>query len=433
MSSTDSAPVVAPFRGHTCSDLYKAIFEADAPEQVVRQLPVQSLFMIIKQRGIESCTDLLLMASLEQCKLISDFDLWHADALNEEVLWGWLALTDDTDSLELLQKLVKFIDLKLLAVLIGKYAEVQVFEDPSEQPPGPGFHTPDNGSTWVGIKTENPDHHFLLARLLALIFESNAELFYQLIAIPSVATISMLEEEAYIERTKRLAAEGIPEPEIAASIHAPYSVLEAQGVLKAGKRSQVIEDIRSIEPMIYEARATRLFAELLRRVEDHESIEMEFTYIMNAAVVRWGIDFAEQERVLELAEQVKGAINLGLERLIADGTTTVLEAYNALGLGPLFRLGMTELMALRSRARKIPLELADKVKDADPVLFSTLACAREAFPAMPMFLNEDGSIVDSGASGASGVDISGSLQPGTRPIESLQAIKSVSSLLDKLA
>ena len=146
--------------------------------------------------------------------------------------------------------------------------------------------------------------------------------------------------------------------------------------------------------------------------------------------MRWGIDFAEQERVLELAEQVKGAINLGLERLIADGTTTVLEAYNALGLGPLFRLGMTELMALRSRARKIPLELADKVKDADPVLFSTLACAREAFPAMPMFLNEDGSIVDSGASG---VDISGSLQPGTRPIESLQAIKSVSSLLDKLA
>ena len=50
---------------------------------------------------------------------------------------------------------------------------------------------------------------------------------------------------------------------------------------------------------------------------------------------------------------------------------------------------------------------------------------------MPMFLNEDGSVVDS--SGASGGDISGSLQPGTRPIESLQAIKSVSSLLDKLA
>ena len=422
MSSTDSAPVVAPFRGHTCSDLYKAIFEADAPEQVVRQLPVQSLFMIIKQRGIESSTDLLLMASLEQCKLISDFDLWHADALNEEVLWGWLALTDDTDSLELLQKLVKFIDLKLLAVLIGKYAEVQVFDEPSEQPPGPGFHTPDNGSTWVGIKTENPDHHFLLARLLALIFESNAELFYQLIAIPSVATISMLEEEAYIERTKRLAAEGIPEPEVAASIHAPYSVLEARSVLKAGKRSQVIEDIRSIEPMIYEARATRLFAELLRRVEDHESIEMEFTYIMNGAIVRWGVDFTNHELVLELAEQVKGAINIGLERMEKGCEISVLQAFERLGLGKLYRLGLTELMALRTKARKMPLDGVGDLQESDPVLFSVLACAREAFPVMPIFLANDGSVQQEG----------GILESGHRPIDTAQDSETVVRLLDTI-
>ena len=179
MSVVDSK-ALAHFRGHSCRDLYKAIFEADAPEQLVRQLPTQTLFMIVKSVGLPSAAELISMASLEQCRLLSDFDLWNGDSLNEAALWEWLALTDEVESLELLQKLVKFVDLKLFAILFGKYIEVKIFDDPTEQPPGEGFHTPDRGATWIGIKTEDPDKHFLLARLLALIFESSAELFYRL-------------------------------------------------------------------------------------------------------------------------------------------------------------------------------------------------------------------------------------------------------------
>lgn len=421
MSPPDTAPVAVPFRGHTCRELYRAIFDADAPEQVVRQLPSQSLFMVVKERGLESSADLLGMASLEQCRLLSDFDLWHGDVLNEESLWGWLAITDETDSLELLQKFIKFIDLKIIAVLIARYVDVKVFDEPTEQAPGPGFHTPDKGSTWIGIKTENPDHHFLLARLLALIFESSAEVFYQLLATQSVATVSMLEEEAFIERTKRLAAEGIPDAELSASVHAPLSLAEARREIEERAPHKVIEDIRSIEPLVYEARATRLFAELLRTVGDHDALEMEFTFIMNAAVVRWGVDFSDQPKVLELAEQVKGAINLALERVTKDGDGSVLSAYTALGLGKLYRLGLTELMALRSRARKVPLEAAEKLRDADPVVFSALACAREALPTMPLFLNEDGSVAEE----------QGVLAPGVKPIASLKALAAVSSLVER--
>jgi hypothetical protein len=297
MGSSENAPVVAPFRGHTCRELYKAIFEADAPEQMVRQLPTQSLFMVIKQRGLVSCADLISMASLEQCRLLMDFDLWEGDKLNEAALWEWLALTDESDSLEILQKIIKFIDLKLLAILIGRYVEVKIFEEPTDQQPGPGFHTPDKGSTWIGITTEDADHHFLLARLLALVFESSAELFYQLMSTSSVATVSMLEEESYGERLKRLAAEGIPEPEVAAEIHAPFSYVEARREIVENAHTKPIEDIRSIEPLVYEGRATRFFAELMRKVADHDAIEMEFTYIMNrrTAFLSW------QSRLRELS------------------------------------------------------------------------------------------------------------------------------------
>jgi hypothetical protein len=422
MNSGDSK-AVAHFRGHSCRDLYKAIFEADAPEQIVRQLPPQALFMVVKNAGLASAAELISMASLEQCRLLTDFDLWQGDVLNEEVLWEWLSLTDETESLELLQKIVKFMDLKLLAILIGKYVEVKVFEEPTEQPPAAGSHTPDKGFTWIGIKTEDADKHFLLARLLALIFESSAELFYQLISIMSVATTSMLEEESYQERMKRMAAEGVPEPEVAALMHAPLSLAEARSDLSSAAKKHVVEDIRGIEPLIYEARTSRLFADLVRDVADREELEMEFTYLMNGAVVRFGVDFSNQDLVLDLAEKVKGAINIGLEKITNDCKLSVTEVHSKLGLGKLYRLGLTELMAIRTKARKTPLDGVGALNDSDPVLFSTLACAREAFPEMPIFLKNDGTVEQEG----------GSLPAGHRSFDTMQGVASVHSLLDKIA
>lgn len=417
----DTAPVAAPFRGHTCRELYKAIFEAEAPEQMVRQLPVQSLFMVIKQMGLSSCCDLITMASLEQCRLLTDLDLWHGDTLNEDALWEWLALTDEADSLEVLQKVVKCLDLKLVAILIGKYVESQTFEEPTDQPPGPGFHTPDKGHTWIGITTENPDHHFLIARLLALIFETSAELFYQLLQTPGVATLSMLEEESFQERAKRLAAEGVPEPEVAAGIHAPYSLADAKRDLASRERGRVIEDVRAVEPLLYEARATRLFAELLRRVSDHEAIEMEFTYLLNAAVVRFGVDFSDQEQVLLLCEKMKGAINLALEKLTRDSEGSVVDVYQVLGLQKLYRLGLTDLLSVRTQARKISLEEAEALKDSDNPLFSVIACAREPFPCMPLCVDDSGKVLEE----------AGTLPSGVRPIESPIALATVRRALEE--
>ena len=421
MSQADSK-AVAHFRGHTCRDLYKAIFDAESPEQVVRQLPAQSLYMVVKSAGLQSSSDIIMMASLEQSRLLMDFDLWTGDVLNEEAVWEWLSLTDETESLEVLQRFMKIVDLKLLALLIGRYVEVKVFEEPTEQPPGPGFHTPDKGFTWIGIKTEDANKHFLLARLLALIFESSAELFYQLISIMGVATVSMLEEESYQERMKRLAAEGVPEPEVAAAIHAPYSLVEAKGELSDGAGKVVVQDIRCVEPLIYEARATKLFADLIRDCSDREELEMEFTYILNGAVVRWGIDFSNQESVFDLAERIKGAINLALERLIVATSLSVKGVHGTLGLGKLYRLGITELMALRTKARKMPLDGVGGLKDSDPGLFGALACAREAFPVMPLYLNDDGSLDQQ----------EGSLAAGHRPFATVRGVETVGVLLDRV-
>ena len=423
MSSFPPPAVGTAFRGYSCRELHRAIFDSEAPEQVIRQLPAQALFMVVRHLGLSGAADIISLASIEQVRLLSDFDLWNRDTINEDHVWEWLALTDETDSLDLLQKVVKCVDLKVLSVMFSRYTDVQIFSEPTEQPPGPGFHTPDKGYTWVGIKVEDADKHFLLARLLALIFETSAELYYQLLSIPSVATVSMLEEESFVERSKRLAAEGIPEPELAASVHAPYSLAEAVKEVKdfTGSRTTV-EDIRAVEPFLYESRASRFLSILLRDVRDHEEIEMEFTFLMNAAIVRFSVDFCEQDRVLALTDKVKGAINIGFEKLSNETKLTVKELYLALGLGKIYRLGFAELMSLRAFARKASQEKIEENKDK-PEVFSTLACAREAFPEMPLFLKDDGTVETSDA---------GSITQGQRAIESMQAVASIRNLLSAM-
>jgi hypothetical protein len=154
---------------------------------------------------------------------------------------------------------------------------------------------------------------------------------------------------------------------------------------------------------------------------DRDAVEMEFTYLMNAAVVRFGVDYSEQDKVLMLAEQVKGAINIALERLV--GEASIKEVYEKLGLGKLYRLGLTELMALRRKSLKVAVEKIEKLSHDDKVLFSLVACIRESFPAIPACLNDDGSRVE---------HEDGSLPSGSRPLETVVAVETVSRLIDSL-
>jgi len=152
----------------------------------------------------------------------------------------------------------------------------------------------------------------------------------------------------------------------------------------------------------------------------HDVLAMEFTYLVNAAIVRFGVDFGDQESVLFLCQKIKGAVNIGLEKVLTEDSHSLESVYTTLGLEKLYRLGLTELMALRTTARKVTLEQAESFKDSDTSLFSIVACAREPFPCMPMFLEDDGSVSDE----------EGALPTGERAIETLAGVRAVGNLLD---
>ena len=407
-------------RGLTSSNCIQRVFEAEVPEQYVRTLPAQALYLAIKRQGLESSKDIIDIATLEQCRLFLDFDLWEMDRFCEDNFWEWLSLADEEEGLKHLEKLLKFIDLRLIALIAAKYIRVEIFDDGNDTPPAPGFHTPDKGFTWIQVHSLDPTRIFHLNRFLALIFERDAELFYQLISIPQVSTVSMLEEETYLDRTKRLESEGVPEKEFATELTKGIPPYTVRDLLASNPVRKAVNDIPAVEPLLYDSAVVQPLGSLLSQVRELDEFGSELTLLMNASIVRWSVPFHEVDTVQFLSEKVKGAINIGIEAVVKLSDLPLRDLYEFLGLQKLFQFGLWHLYELRRFARNIPIKHLEP-QSIDAESFSLIACTREDFPEMPLFFRPDGTIESR----------DGTIPTGSKAIEHLDEIETLRKYLEK--
>jgi hypothetical protein len=359
-------------------EIAQAIFKGDVPEQMIRQLPAQTLYLVAKQNGIGSSGDLIEFAQVEQIRLLLDFDLWKQDTFDEESFWEWLAVhgEDEDNGLEITQKILKCIDLKLISLIIARYVQIVVNEEPSDAPPAPGYFTPDKGSTWIGFSIEDGTKQFQLGRLLALIFETKAELFYQLIAVAQTQTQTILEEESYLDKQRRLSGEGIPDSDYAHAVHLPLSRDSALQELSQEPARPAL-DIPVSEPLLYIESTLQPLVSLAEQYSGDETFESELTLIMNSALVVFHINFNTPKDVFDLTAQVRGALNIGLHVLTQEGEISADDLYRKLGLQKIYRVGFTALLDLQKRARKmlrieqngaVPTAILEKIASAFPRL-----------------------------------------------------------------
>ncbi|RMG42546.1 MAG: hypothetical protein D6719_06200 [Candidatus Dadabacteria bacterium] len=411
---------LVPF-GASSTTLLKQILADSNPEKLVRSLPAQTLHLIIQDVGMEDALEIIESATIQQRQLVLDFELWKKDRLYEEQIWKWLQLTGGKEDLALLQQLLKSIDLKIVAFLIAKYVNIIVCEEPTETPPQKGYYTPDKGSTWISINISDADKHFALARLMALIFETDAELFYQLLAIPGVATPSQLEEESYQERIKRLSAEGIPDQDLAAEINSPLS--PDQAIKSSNSEVNEAEALlpRSIAPLIFERSNYPFLNELSKESSIRDDLESELTLILNAALIHWSVSFADRTQVALLLSKVRGAINLGLDILSVTYGILPLDAYQSLKLQGIYRCGLSEIIYLRKCALGVSQQSIETHEQQQAVK-ELLDALLEQFPCIPAFFNSDGSFIED----------NGKLLTGRKAITSYSELKSLKHILTSL-
>jgi hypothetical protein len=367
------------FCGLNSRSLAKAIFNADVPEKFIQTIPAQSLYLTVKYNGLASSADLLEIATLKQCRLLIDFDCWQNGNFNEDNFWEWLAITDATSSLIILEKLVRFIDLKLIAMLIAKYVRCVVQEEPTDHPPGASFYTPDKGYTWLNLEIEDSTRQFLLGRLLALIFETDPELFYQLIAIPNVTTCSMLEEDSFQDRQRRLSEEGIPDDQLAFELNSPLTIFEAEKLLGSSLVCEIPRAQYAIQPLIYDQILLEPLSSLFQEAQLVSDLESELTMLINAAIVYWKINFEKSDDLNILTQQVKGTINIGLQALEQSNHNPLIDTYKSLGLAKIYRVGLSQLANLKKLALQIRSQLKT-IPDLDPAYKAQIEAACHPFP-----------------------------------------------------
>lgn len=400
------------------SSLIKQIYDAENPVAFTRGIPAQRLFLAVKERGLESSIEILEMASREQFQLMLDFDLWSYDSFEESQIWSWLELTDSTEDLTILQKVLHSLDPKLIALLISRYLEVIVMEEATEQPPADGFHTPDKGATWMRSTIEDEHQDFLFKRLLAMIFETSAELFYQLINIPSVSTQTVIEEESYQEKNKRLLAEGFPDDEWAAELNAPLPIVKAIQKIQHKEIVGSVGDLHSVPAFSHSHSIPQPLKGFLQEVGQTEETQQEMTLICNSALIHFRIPTWEQEQVSTTLEQVRGALNIGLTALKSMTEASSQDLIESLGMRGIYQVGLSRLYTLRNRARRVSEEQCR----GEPTLLTLLEGLQQRIPMLPAFIDESGLAHE----------VDGKLESGFRPIETVGDVEVAEHLISQL-
>lgn len=375
-----------PLHSHiTAKRVLSCLYESPSIETAVKALPSQVFYALIQENGISECLDIIELASTEQIRACLDFDIWDKDSISEEKLLLWLMLSNEEGGLEIQQKIIKSIDLKIVGLLVSKYVQVITFEEKTDNPPAKGFYTPDGGHTWIFINTENSELHFALGRLLALLYETSTEVFFQIIAIPTVSTPALLEEESFQERNGRLAGEGIPDIELASEIFSPRSLSSLKDEIAVTPSFSFDAQVSAVFPILHDVKSLRPFSELYADPRYIDDINSELTLILNASIVRYGKAFYENEEIKELAGFISGAINIALELLHPTATQT---AYRAVGLTKLFQVGHSQLMNMRNKVKKL------SKNNFDATELSIFDAAISLPPLMPSFLSRDGDIIE---------------------------------------
>ncbi|MDD2943978.1 MAG: DUF6178 family protein [bacterium] len=388
--------------------LARSLVRGDVPEQMVRMLPPQVIHSAIRLSGLESATELFMTLSDEQVARILDFDLWHRDQFSEDNFWLWLATLSDVEFFSGMDKLLRNLDPEILCLLVHRYLDVVMFDEPTEAPPAAEYYTPDRGYTWLGISIEDNDRHVLFARMLAYIVESRPEFFYQLLAEAQAATQSAFEENAYTHKERNLAAEDIPDFELSIQIHRP---LPAATILDALERKDTAMsyDIRSpgLCPALHVDRTLEpltSFLNLMLDQHDPTIVEGEMALILGAAIVFYGVAHYETSEVETMTRQVRGAMNIGLQSLLKQSLGRHSETNHSaqeilkdlisreLDLTAIYKAGLFEI----SRLRQAALSAMKKIKDESPTHSSTgyddekflqsLAMLGEMFPKAPSWM-----------------------------------------------
>jgi len=342
----------------------------DAPA-LVRVVPAQDLYLLVREVGLADAAELVGMCSGEQLQAFVDLDAWHGDRLDPGGVARWLdALV--AGRCRDLPELWQALDPPLQVLTVHRLVHVQTL-DRDEPPPEP---------TGVFLM-DTPDRRYRLSAVSeAVVGAARALLAAQLSLEPisvsvlaaeaAAAVPAECEELAFRFRSGRLADLGFPDPDEALLLETPYASLEH--ARQAASAVAVTTADTDLPRWLVVRGGGGLLAEALDLLEPDARARagQELVHLCNVALVGWRVELGEPGEVRAAAEQVHAHVTLALRALGADTPETAAACLERTPARILYRTARTVLHGPGARAAGL-LPIAGRLLPEDERFLEALA------------------------------------------------------------
>lgn len=185
--------------------ILERLLERPDAARLIRQTPVQPLYLFIKALGLSDAGELLRLCSAEQVQAFLDMDAWERDRLQPDRMAPWLAALSELGPARLTAHLRK-LDPEILTTLLAPHMHVYDLtqgDEPPEEPSGTFYATPDR--FFLIDLLADGDFGALLHRTLESLYSTDLDLARAIVNGARWDAGAETEETAYRFRSGRMA------------------------------------------------------------------------------------------------------------------------------------------------------------------------------------------------------------------------------------
>lgn len=391
MSVAEQVRSVQMVRGQEQLDL---LILSRQTEQVVRLLPEEDIYYMIKEIGEEDAIPVLALLSTKQLQYVFDMEWWRGDKFVPQNALDWLRwVAKANDQLLLDWILTEDFDLKVMVL----QSLIKVFKPDEMTDQYDGVedleHFTLDGVFDIFVKV--PDAAPVLKNLFKLLYADHQKVFFALMEAVIWYPITPTVEVAYRWWRSRVEEKGIVGYEEAIGV---YSLLDSDSLKLDAAPQEAFEEQGSAYAMapVYPLADTdpaTFFGQCLAMLKNHKRVNAlcwELMYVANKVMVADRQDFTHIDIRHEIMRKVLGYINIGLE-LGAGGDIAKGEALlNQTWMQSLFQVGYAGVMRLKWEGEKLVKEhglLLEQV--LTPGYLDHLAAAVSRFPEIGVTFTEE--------------------------------------------
>jgi len=353
---------VAAYYGGILKDLYplsgrevlNQILDMNRPQKLIRGLPAQDFFWLVKKVGDNDCLPLLEMASYDQWQYLLDLELWKRDRLNPDKTFSWLARLQMSDP----RRLVKWLFSQgqaLTYLFLFKNIRVETGDEDGDYDPEEGFFSFD-GTFYV--KVTNKEYREVITGILRTMAEEDLVRCQAILSGLAGVLPAEMEEEMQRMRSARLAEHGFLPFEEALSVYAPPD----HGSIDIEEQTELVhipldEETLAMVPLspLYHAGTGTMLTGTLSGIKDPlllDKIRLEFAGLCNQILSADGTGADELEALVKTCQKAGAYLNLALERFCGADIALAGKLLRNNSLVSIFRAGFGLALELKWEAQR---------------------------------------------------------------------------------